>query len=46
MIEMLGRWTALVMCSMLWACGGGGGVDSNNEPVKLTAPAQRDIQIV
>ena len=44
MIEMLGRWTALVMCSMLWACGGGGG--SNDEPVKLTAPAQRDINIV
>ena len=43
MIEMLGRWTALVMCSMLWACGGGG---SSEEPVKLTAPAQRDISIV
>ena len=41
-----GRWFSLVMCSALFACGGGGGGSGSADSVKLTAPAQRDIDIV
>lgn len=46
MTGMLGRWLALMTCSALLACGGGGGDSGSAGSVRLTAPAQRELTVV